>query len=145
VTAAVFAPNGKTLATADHDGSLRLWDVATGRQLVVLLGHKGPLASLAYSPDGRMLASWCHWRKEYRQPMGKKGIVTTVVYGNEVKVWEAATGKERLTFQPEEARIGWIQTACPLLFAGNGSNLLTLRADGTVRHWDLAGLAVNPK
>jgi WD40 repeat protein len=40
VTAARFSPDGKTLASASHDGSVRLWDVAGLRAIVPLEGHK---------------------------------------------------------------------------------------------------------
>ena len=52
-----FAPSGRLLATADHDGRVKLWDVATGRQLASLDGQDGRLGGVAFSPDGRTLAA----------------------------------------------------------------------------------------
>jgi WD40 repeat protein len=53
-----FSPDGKTLASGGWDGSARLWDVATGRQIgIPLTGHTNRVNSVAFSPDGKTLAS----------------------------------------------------------------------------------------
>jgi RNA polymerase sigma factor (sigma-70 family) len=52
-----ISPDGKTVALAGADGSVRLRDLATGKDRRHLLGHLGPVMSLAWSPDGKTLAS----------------------------------------------------------------------------------------
>src|ERR1041385_3975555 len=55
-----FTPDGKVLAVAggnSEDFLIRLWDVASGQSLGTLNGHTGIVWSLAFSPDGQMLAS----------------------------------------------------------------------------------------
>jgi WD40 repeat protein len=52
-----FSPDGKTLASGNQDRTVRLWDVATGKENATLKGHKTSVYAVAYSPDGRTLAS----------------------------------------------------------------------------------------
>jgi RNA polymerase sigma factor (sigma-70 family) len=73
-TSVAFAPDGKTLATGGFDKTVRIWDVATGREVRQSAGHSDVVRSVAFSPDGRTLASG-----------GFDGTV---------RVWHAASGKE---------------------------------------------------
>jgi WD40 repeat protein len=52
-----FAPDGRTLATGDTDGTLRLWDLAQKKQLASRRGHATTILSVAFSPDGKRLAT----------------------------------------------------------------------------------------
>jgi WD40 repeat protein len=53
-----FSPDGKLLATVDeHSNGVRLWNIGTGREIPTLAGHQDSVDALAYSPDGKMLAS----------------------------------------------------------------------------------------
>jgi WD40 repeat protein len=49
--------DGKVLLTAGRDGSIRLWEAATGRERRRYAGHQGAINNLAFSPDGRLLVS----------------------------------------------------------------------------------------
>ena len=70
----VFSPDGRTLACGGRDGNISLWDVATGDRKLRLEGELGPVFSVAFSPDGTLLAS-------------------TGTAGPQVKLWEASTGR----------------------------------------------------
>src|SRR5437773_3535850 len=52
-----FAPDGKTLATASADQSVRLWNVTTGEVRATLRGHTDYVGAVAFAPDGRTLAT----------------------------------------------------------------------------------------
>jgi outer membrane protein assembly factor BamB len=112
VFAAVFAPDGKTLATGSADQTIRLWDVATGEERLVLRGHAEAVSSLAFSPDGKTLAS-ASWDRT-------------------VKLWDAATGRERGSLSGHEEEV------CTVAIAPDGRMLASGGADWTIRLWDLA-------
>ena len=52
-----FSPDGKRIASAGFDKTVRLWDAATGKEKITLRGHTDTVWSVAFSPDGRQLVS----------------------------------------------------------------------------------------
>jgi WD40 repeat protein len=57
ITAVAFAPDGSLLFAGSTDCSVRVVDVSTRQEIAVLRGHVGGVNSLAFSPDGKTLAS----------------------------------------------------------------------------------------
>src|SRR5262245_46690491 len=53
VTSVAFSPDFKIFASASGDTTIRLWDVATGKELATLEGHKFPISGIWFSPDGK--------------------------------------------------------------------------------------------
>jgi hypothetical protein len=57
VTSVAFSPDGRILASGSRDETVKLWDVASGRELRTLKGHSNIVHSVVFSPDGHILAS----------------------------------------------------------------------------------------
>jgi len=53
VVAVAFSPSSRRIITAGKDGTARIWDAATGREILALKGHKRDLTSAGFSADGR--------------------------------------------------------------------------------------------
>ena len=70
VTALDFSRDGGRLASAGLDGTVRVWDTLSGKQLACLTGHASPLASICFDPTGRRVLSAAggFTRRQLRRP-----------------------------------------------------------------------------
>jgi WD domain, G-beta repeat len=57
VTALSWSPDGGRVASASADGTVRVWECASGRQLLLYREHRSPVQAVAWSPDGQLVAS----------------------------------------------------------------------------------------
>lgn len=57
VNAIAFSPDSRRLASASHDGAIRIWDTATGRPVSAFDWKIGPLTAVAFAPDGLTCAA----------------------------------------------------------------------------------------
>src|SRR5215212_6283769 len=106
-----FSPDGIHLATTSDDGTARLWDLTSRREILRLPVGKSPNIAIAFSPNGKRLAT-----------TGKENTVT---------VWNANSGEQLLTLKGHTAPV------VQLAFNPEGTQLATASADG-VRIWNAA-------
>ncbi|HYT92174.1 MAG TPA: WD40 repeat domain-containing protein [Gemmataceae bacterium] len=120
-----FSYDGKTLATGSGHKMVRFWEVASGKERRQLGGsniagsgryayagcEKWPY-TLAYSADGKLLASWGHQNETFR-------------------IWDAATGKELAHLRGHRADVSAV------VFLPDGKGLVSASADTTLLVWNI--------
>jgi eukaryotic-like serine/threonine-protein kinase len=109
------SPDGRWVATAAHEGSIKLWDARTMALVRTLVGHKGAVWCVAFSPDSKTLASGAD-----KDP------------GGDVKLWDVPSGRERMSFD------GHDQIVFSVAFHPHKPWLVTGSGDRTVRLWDVS-------
>jgi WD40 repeat protein len=106
-----ITPDAKQAIAGSEEGSIKVWDLSSGREIKILKGHKGAVTSVAISPDGKLAASG--------------GL------DNTVRIWELVTGREIKTFS------GHTDAVTGVTFSPDGKFLLSGSLDKSIKQWDI--------
>ena len=108
-----YSPSGDRMVTGELDTTVRLWDMATHKQIKKFEGHLAVINSVAFSPDARKLVS----------ASGDRTI----------RLWDIETGK-----QIGEPLLGHDGKVLSVAFSPDGARLASAAWDRTIRLWDVA-------
>jgi WD40 repeat protein len=119
IVSVAFSPDSKVLASGfgmsgdsgDGETVTLLWDAATGEERAILSGHRDTVATGAFAPDGRTLAT------------GSRD--------NTLRLWDPDSGREKAVFRGHTSGI------LSVAFAPDGKTLATGSLDRSVRLWDV--------
>lgn len=110
VNSVTFSPDGSRVLTGSEDTTARIFDTASGEELLILRGHSNTIDCVAFSPDG--------------------SCVLTGSRDNTARLWSARTGACLRTFTGHK---DWINATA---FSPDGTLIATASQDGTVRIWE---------
>ncbi len=107
-----YSPDGRWLASAGRDGTIRILDAQAESLARILFGHVGSISSLAWSPDGKYLASASEDRT--------------------LRFWDVAAGRLLRTFEPDDFRI------TRLAWSPQGNTIAFVTSQRQIGLWDVA-------
>jgi eukaryotic-like serine/threonine-protein kinase len=131
ISAIAFSPDGSRIATAGTDKTARLWDVSSGRAVGPAMEHHFPVNTVAWSADGRWIATGSGAVNRMANATGQVSML-----GGEARIFSAATS---LAAGPPLAHKYPVQS---VTFSSDSQTLTTgsgnVASPGEVRRWDVA-------
>jgi WD40 repeat protein len=128
-----FDKTGQHVVTGSYDGTARVWEVASGKQIMVLEGHTGGVRAVAFSPDGDYILT-VGQRVTSLTANGNTiplptGMLTddAAPPDNTVRVWDAESGKPLTVITELTSEINLA------VFSADSKMIATATNDGTVR------------
>ncbi len=154
IWSATFSPNGDRAVTASEDGTVRTWDVFTGKELATFRGHSRAVVAASFSPDGKRVVTASAdgtariWNAEKDTPVSKFGMfvghgsgVLSAVFSPDGR--RLATASEDCTARIWDTRSGQAiakldhaDTVRRVSFSRDGRLLATASDDTVARIWD---------
>ena len=110
VSDVALSPDDRLIASSSYDGTVKVWDAETGKEVLNFSGHDEYVFCVAFSPNGHRIASGG--------------------YDRTVKVWHADTGEEILTYRSHIAHV------MSLAYSPDGMLIASASNDGAVRVWN---------
>jgi WD40 repeat protein len=125
-----FSPDGRRLAAHDGYQNLRVWEVASGKEVVRITTPRphGPRTPMAFSPDGKTIALGCAEDMDDPRQRGP------AKQGRTVRICDVATGKELHRLSGELKG-----PITQVLFSPDGKSIFACGYQTTVHCWDLVG------
>ena len=112
ISSVAFSSDGKRIVTGSWDQTARVWDTASGQQLLRLIGHNGAVRSVAFSPVGQRLVT-----SGSDQP---------------TRMWDATTGRELFKFIGHQGPVNSVAFSRDGKRIVTGSELLSWRSSVVV-------------
>ncbi len=152
VYAVAWSSNGEHLASGGRDGTVQIWNFATGKRVVTYRGYSDPISALAWSPEGKYLAFSPGTQVQIWDTTTDKLLLTYRGYsdpisflawspdsnylafssGTQVQIWNTTTDKLLLTYEGHSARLS------SLAWSPDGKYLASGGRDRTVQMWGFA-------
>ncbi|MHC4518612.1 MAG: WD40 repeat domain-containing serine/threonine protein kinase, partial [Planctomycetota bacterium] len=123
-----FSPDGQRIVTAGTDGTAKIWEATSGKELLTLQGHSYPIASVAMSsdPDSWGVYGGHIWSAGFSAD-GQR--IATGSSDTTARVWDASSGKELLTLK------GHSSVLWSVGFSPDDQRIVTASDDGTAKVW----------